>query len=152
MLPRGRGQLPDSIKKELNRGCIGLCSAYQGMGADLPEDAPSTQCYLEFNLAKARKCQRCCRNFVFSKMGDWNGGAPPPVDSRTGRTLNNAISNANEHFNYVIYFPTTESFAWMDFASRYGPQQGYIQDHAPISSRYPNTIWCSTCIPRTRRR
>jgi RHS repeat-associated protein len=152
MLPPGHTRLPDSIKRELDRGCVGLTAAYQGMAADLPEDAPGTHCYLEFSLANARKCPRGRRNFVFSKMGDWRGGVPPPVDSRTGETFRHAISNDNEHFNYVIYFPSTKSFAWMDFARKYGDQWGYVQDHAPISSRYPNTIWCSTCIPQTRRR
>ncbi|MGA9994773.1 MAG: RHS repeat-associated core domain-containing protein, partial [Pyrinomonadaceae bacterium] len=153
MTPRG-GQLPEEVKKRLNEGCIGLCNSYQGYGDIYPETAPGTQCYLQESLARSRKCPRCCRNFVFAKQGDWNPiwrGSTPKPDPKNGRIPNDSIWNGKNggHYNYVVYFPSTHSYAWMNYnsdqAKYLGPQIAYIQDSPPYLSDYPNTMWCSTC-------
>ena len=151
MTPPG-GTLPQSIKELLDKGCNGMCRAYQGGDNDLPELYPGTNCYNTIQNAQKRKCPCGTRNFIFGKQGYWKDGVAPPVDSNTGMVPRDAISNRDEHFNYVVYFPSTRSYAWIDHAKKHGPQTAFIQDRPPTSSRYPNTIWCSTCIPKKRRR
>ncbi len=156
MTPRGSRGLRDSIRRLLDQGCIGMCNAYQGTDDIYPEDAPGTFCYLEENLAKSRKCPKCCRNFVFAKQGKWNEawhGSPPAPAAGTGRFPNNAISNTGGLFNYVVWFPSTRSYAWMDHSTSQGPQTAFIRSSPILTDpRYPNTIWCSTCIPWRGRR
>jgi len=74
MTPIGTSDLPNDVKDQLDRGGIGMVCSYQGKGANgdyqnLPEDAKSTRCYFQENLAKSRKCPTCSRNFVFAKQG-----------------------------------------------------------------------------------
>lgn len=138
------GRLPDDVRRNLDRGCIGLTAAYQGAGAAFPEDAPGTKCYLRRSQAIGRKCGSCCTNFVFAKQGQWSGGgAPRPRAS--GVVPNSSISSVGGNYNYIVYFPSTNSYAWMDHASRYGPQHGTISDAPANDPHYPQTIWCSTC-------
>jgi RHS repeat-associated protein len=143
MTPRGRG-LPAVVKEHLDRGCIGLCSAYQGYNEPFPENAPRTACYLAESRARSRRCPRCCRNIVFAKQGQWLHGQPTP-EPRTGQIPNNAISSAGGDYNYAIYFPSTRSYAWMDHTIRFGPQTASIASFVPNDPHYPHTIWCSTC-------
>jgi len=156
MTPRGGGGLPDDVKRELDRGCIGLTACYMGkIGPggdfpDLPEDAPNTFCYLEENLAKARRCGRCCRNLVFAKEGTWDprlwGPSGPNPEPRTRRIPNNSIWGGprDEYFNYIIWFPSTRTYAWMDHTIKKGPQTAFLR--RSVSRHYRNIMWCSTCI------
>ena len=156
MTPRGSRGLPADVRSRLDRGCIGLTACYTGKGPDgnfydFPENAPGVQCYLEESLAKARRCPRCCHNVVFGKQGEWTRGAPPP-EPRTRRIPNDSIVS-DGHYNYIIYFPSTRSYAWMNNGVSYGPQLAIISSAPLDSPSYPNTIWCSTCvINRGRRR
>ena len=160
MTPRGSRGLPEDVKNNLNRGCIGLTSCYIGKNPagnfyNLPEEAPGTQCFLEEGLAKARRCPRCCRNTVFAKQGQWKeewGGHPPSPDPRTGRYPNDAISNTGGLFNYIIWFPSTRSYAWMDHRIEDGPQTASIASLPVDDPHYPHTIWCSTCVQNRGRR
>lgn len=159
MTPRGGRGLPDDIKRELDRGCIGLTICYMGKGPDgkfgnLPEDAPGTQCYFEENLAKGRKCPRCCRNVVFGKQGSGNEaykGTTVTPNPSTRQVPNDSISNTRD-FNYVIWFPSTRSYAYMNIG--YGGagirsyQKAFIDKSPPEG--WPRTIWCSTCIRKRR--
>lgn len=143
MTPRGGRGLPDDVKKNLDRGCIGMCSAYQGSGEKFPENAPGTFCYLDENLAKARKCPKCCRNFVFAVQGEWNPASTSNPDPKSGRIANDAISHAGP-YNYIVWFPSTRSYAWMNHEiGGKRPQMGTIS--ILPSDEYSNTIWCSTC-------
>jgi RHS repeat-associated protein len=147
MNPNGR--LPGAVKRQLDRGCIGLASVYQGMGYPYPESAPGTQCYLAKQLAFSRKCTSCCTNFVFAIQGQWSGGRPRPAKG-TGRIDNNSIETMlSGEFNYIIYFPSTDTYAWMDYGSNTGPQHGELSNDILHRSSYPNTIWCSTCKPKS---
>jgi RHS repeat-associated protein len=149
MTPRGSRGLPDDVKRDLDLGCIGLCSAYAGSGDVPPEYAEGTNCYLEESLAKSRKCPKCCRNFVFAKQGfldERYQGTTIVPERGTGRIPNDLISSAGGHFNYVVWFPSTQSYAWMDHTIRQGPQTAFIRRSMILNdTRYPKTIYCSIC-------
>jgi hypothetical protein len=155
MTPRGSKGLPDGVKELLDLGCVGMIMAYQGNSSVYPENAPGTNCYLEESLARSRRCPHCCRNFVFAKQGKWVDGIPPGPDKRTGKVWNGAIAHNDGHFNYIIYFPSTRSYAWMNYGSndarRFGSPQMAMIWNVPYNDpvNYPNTIWCSTCKLKT---
>jgi len=131
--------------RSIHRGCIGLCSLYQGLNADHPEDVDGVEAFLDFGKAAARKCPCGTRKFVFGKQGYWNDGTPPPEDPE-GRVDPESISNKENHFNYLTYFPTTKTFAWMNHNDNGDPQTLYIWNRYPISASYPHTVWYSMCI------
>jgi RHS repeat-associated protein len=142
------GNVPAKVKQDLDRGCIGLVAAYQGMGFLYPESAPGTQCYLKRTLAIGRKCGDCCENFVFAIQGHWTSSPPRP--DRNGLVTTNEISIKDNYYNYVVFFPTTRSYAWMDQGASHGPQTGSIAHYYPRDSHYPHTVWCSTCKPKKK--
>lgn len=155
MTPKGSKGLPDSVKRELDSGCIGLCRAYQGSGDQfvLPEFARKTNCYLSKNLAVSRRCECGERNFVFAKQGTLlNPNAPIPL-GKGGKILDKGLINDDKPFNYAVWFPSTKSYVYMDFGySIVGPgaeasgQTVFIRDDLETNSpRYPFTMWCSTC-------
>ena len=152
MTPRGANGLPDEVKRKLDDGCVGMCSVYQGFNAIFPENAPGTNCYLEESLARSRKCPRCCRNFVFAKQGHWWRGIEPRPDPMTKRIPNGSIDEPEGHFNYIVYFPSTRSYAWMNNRVQDGNQLAEISSSPLQSTVYPNTMWCSTCKPISGRR
>jgi hypothetical protein len=94
----------------------------------------------------------------FAKQGDWNpamwGPDGPNPEPRSGRIPNDSIwgGTSGGHFNYVVYFPSTRSYAWMDHWIGQGPQTAYVQDIPPELPAYPHTIWCSTCIRKGGKR
>jgi hypothetical protein len=147
MTPRGSKGLPDRVREDLDKGCQGLCSAYQGYDA-VPEFAPNTKCYLAEALAKSRRCPCGYRNFVFAKQGRLNKPykGTTIVPGKGGVVPNDLISSENGFFNYVIWFPSTKSYVWMDHTVRQGPQTIFIRKRVEYDDpSYPNTMWCSTC-------
>lgn len=133
---------------QLDRGCIGLCSLYQGLGELFPENANGTKCYLTLEKALKRKCKKCEHPFIFAKQGQWQGPAPAP-GLFGGSVPNNSISSSGGNYNYVTMFSSTGSFAWMNHMAIPGgdPQIGTISP-TPVSGdpHYPHEIWCVTCI------
>lgn len=157
MMPPGSKGLPEDVMHQLDRGCIGMVACYMGKDKhgnyyEFPEDAPGVRCYLEINLAKARKCGRCCRNLVFGKQGWLNEsyqGTTLVPDAR-GQVLPDSVSGAR-NFNYVMWFPSTRRYGYMNWgnglAEARGYQRAYIDERPP---RWPLTIWCSFCKPVRR--
>ena len=142
------GPISPSVSSDLNRGCIGLACAYQGLGQQFPENAPGTQCYLTETEARARTCSSCDKNFVFAKQGQWSSGTPTP--DKTGQVPTTSVSSAGGNYNYVTSFPSTGSYAWMNNGVYPGapPQRGRIAPFYPNDPHYPQTIWCSTCVKK----
>jgi RHS repeat-associated protein len=141
------GPLPKDVKKDIDRGCIGLCAAYQGLGEVFPEQAPNTNCYLTEAEADKRKCKCGEENFVFAKQGQWKGGKAPKPDPKSGKVPNDSVSSAGGNYNYVTKFPSTKSYAWMNHAVGLGftPQKLSIAPTSVKDPHYPHEIWCSTC-------
>ncbi|TZF81624.1 RHS repeat-associated core domain-containing protein, partial [Cognatilysobacter lacus] len=135
--------LSAAVEKDLDRGCIGLASAYQGAGQQFPEDAPGTDCYKDEAKAIQRAVQCIGRSFIFGKQGHWQGAEPMP-DSR-GKVPNSSISSAGGHYNYVTYFRNTRNYAWMNHSAQAPGQRGYVYSAPPSDPAYPETIWCTTC-------
>ena len=137
--------LSDAAKKNLDRGCIGLCSVYQGLGETFPENAPGTKAYLSEAQASARVVDKGQSNFVFAKQGKWLNGRPKP-DPQTGEIPVRSI-RSNTYYNYVTKFPGTGSYAWMDRGIAYGPQTAKISNVPPGNDLiYQRTVWYSTPI------
>jgi hypothetical protein len=145
--------LSTNVENNLNRGCVGLCSAYQGLNG-MPENAPGTQCFLDPGKAMARKCPDCETSFVFSKQGTWTGGIPPVPDPTTGQVPTDSITNGSVatrdkgHFNYVTYFPSNGTFAWMNHNKDGTPQKAFLWDRWPSLPDYPNKIYCTACLKK----
>lgn len=141
------GPLPKKISDDIDRGCIGLCAAYQGMGQSFPENAPGTNCYLTEPEADKRKCKCGEENFVFAKQGQWKGGNAPKPDPKTGQVPNDSVSSDGGNYNYITKFPSTKSYAWMNHAVNLGftPQQMSVSPQPVKDPHYPHEIWCSTC-------
>src|SRR5205823_5294119 len=106
------GQVSKAVSADLDRGCIGLCAAYQGRGQKFPEEASGTKAYLSEAEARARTVGNGETNFVFGKQGQWKSGQPVP-DNKTGEVPIKSISSNGGHYNYVTTFPSTHSYAWM---------------------------------------
>jgi len=144
----------EAVKKLTNltrvdRGCIGMTSAYQGMNMGLPENAPGTQCFATEAQARAHHCPPQQHKFIFSKQGPYAHGAPHPGPH--GEVPNDTISSAGL-FNYIVAFPGG-CYGWMNFATVWAtpgdPQLGSIGPVPPNGPRnllhYPHHIWCTTC-------
>jgi RHS repeat-associated protein len=138
---------PDSAN--VNRGCIGMTAAYQGMGADLPENAAGTSCFATEAQARAHPCPPSKKKFIFSKQGPYAHGRPQ--QGPHGEVPNDTISS-DAGFNYIVAFPGG-CYGWMNFATQYAttsdPQMGSIgpvYPNGPDNRRhYPHHIWCTTC-------
>ncbi len=135
---------PDSA--DLDRGCIGMSAAYQGMHVDLPETARGTKCYSTEAEARAHPCTSGQKKFVFAKQGQYEHGAPTPGPN--GEVPRDTISNAGGHFNYVTAFPGG-CYGWMNhMVNPNDPQKASVAPFYPHDRDYPNTIWCSTCCSK----
>jgi hypothetical protein len=140
----------------LDRGCLGLTSVYQGLGLKRwPELAPGTVAYLNRQGALSRRCPNGQKNFIFLKQGWWLGGHAPHADRMTGEVSVEAVTRLKPGFytfNYAVYFPATETYAWMNHRD-YGfpvnwinPQRVYLSALPPPLDVYrPAQIYCSTC-------
>jgi len=138
--------LSESQRAQLDNGCNGFTSIFQGKGEAWPENAPGTKAYLDQPRAHERVVGDNQRNFVFAKQGEWRT-TRPKADPKTGEVPRNSITSADGRFNYVTYMPGTHSYAGMDQAASRGPQHVWINNVAPgNNSRYPHTVWFSTPI------
>lgn len=137
------GKLPDDVRRNLDRGCVGLVSAYQGKNRSLPEHAPNTKCYTSQD--QATDAATCRKPFIFAKQGYWRHGVPKP--KADGQVPNDSVMGKNDSgvFNYVVYFSSTSTYAWMDHGIQEGPQTASLSLYPPSSYEYPQTIWCHTC-------
>lgn len=131
-------------KKNLDRGCIGLTSLYQGLNQVFPENAPNTKCFSSIYFAVLyANGKNCEMSFVFGKQGAWKNGPPA---RRPGMIVpNDAISSAGGHYNYIIYFQRTRTFAWMNYSSATPGQRATLSYWPYAGPEYPNQIWCVTC-------
>lgn len=143
-------------KSNLDRGCLGLTCVYQGLGLRRwPELAPGTVAYLTRENALNRRCPNSQKNFIFLKQGWWLGGHAPSPDRTTGEVSVESVTRMKPGFytfNYAVYFPTTETYAWMNHRD-YGfpvnwlrPQEAYLSAlPPPLEEGRPAQIYCSTC-------
>lgn len=140
----------------LNRGCLGLTCVYQGLGLRRwPELAPNTVAYLTREKAVSRRCRDGQKNFIFLKQGWWLGGQAPIPHRATGEVPVDSVTRMKpgfHTFNYAVYFPSTETYAWMNHRD-YGfplnlidPQKAYLSSFPPpLDRNRPAQIYCSTC-------
>src|ERR1044072_949226 len=155
LLSKGR-PLTEDEKSNLDRGCLGLTCVYQGLGLRRwPELAPGTVAYLSRETALSRRCPDGQTNFIFLKQGWWLGGHAPGPDRTTGEVSVEAVTRMKPGFytfNYAVYFPATETYAWMNHRD-YGfpanwirPQKAYLSAlPPPLEEGRPAQIFCSTC-------
>ena len=142
---------------DLDRGCPGLTCLYQGLAQKRwPELAPGARGYLNRKDALNRECRNGQENFVFLKQGCWLGNKPPIPDPNTGEVPVNSVTRTRPGlytFNYAIYFPSTQTYVWMDHRN-YGfplnpirPQTVYLSPFPPPldEDTRPAQIYCSTC-------
>lgn len=149
-------QLSQDESANLNRGCLGLTCVYQGLGLKRwPELAPGTVAYLTRKEALSRRCRDGQRNFIFLKQGWWLGGHAPTPHRTTGEVPVDSVTRMKpgfHTFNYAVYFPSTETYAWMNHRD-YGfplnlidPQKAYLSSSPPpLDDNRPAQIYCSTC-------
>jgi hypothetical protein len=141
---------------QLDRGCPGLVSLYQGLGIKKwPESAPGTRSYLRLEDALRRQCRNDQENFIFLKQAWWTGGKPPTPDPETGEVPRSAITHEKVGwytFNYAVYFPTSRTYAWINHRE-YGfplnlvrPQKAYLSlSPPPLEQGRIAQVYCSTC-------
>ena len=138
------GPVSPTDSANLNRGCIGMCSVYQGMHVLFPENARGTQCFATEAQARGRRCKSGEKSFIFAKQGQYENG--PPTPGPNGRVPRDTISSAGGEYNYVVAFPGG-CYGWMNVGVYPGssPQRASIAPTIPNDPHYPHTIWCSTC-------
>lgn len=148
--------LSQDESSNLNRGCLGLTCVYQGLGLRRwPELAPGTVAYLTREKAISRRCRDGQKNFIFVKQGWWLSGRAPTPHRTTGEVPVDSVTRMQPGFytfNYAVYFPGTETYAWMNHRD-YGfplnlidPQKAYLSSSPPpLDRNRPAQIYCSTC-------
>ena len=140
----------------VDRGCVGLTCLYQALGQKRwPEDVPGTVAYLSREDALQRRCSNGQENFVFVKQGWWVGGRPPKATAETGEVPILSLTRSMPGFytfNYAVYFPSTETYAWINHRE-YGfpfnlmkPQKAYLSmSPPPLEESRRAQLYCSTC-------
>jgi RHS repeat-associated protein len=138
------GPVSANDSANLDRGCIGMCSVYQGMHVVFPEQARGTRCFATEAQARARRCTPPNKSFVFAKQGQYQHG--PPTPGPDGEVPRDTISSAGGNYNYVTAFQGG-CYGWMNNGVYPGspPQKATIAPFVPNDPHYPHTIWCSTC-------
>jgi len=143
-------------KVNLDRGCPGFVCIYQRLGLKRwPETARGTRAYLRLEDALARACSTGQDNFVFVKQAWWESGKRPVPNPTTAEVPLNSITRAKPSwysFNYAVYFPRTQSYAWINHrecgfpVNLIKPQKGYVSLSPPPLEEYrPAQIYCSAC-------
>lgn len=147
--------LSQEEKANVDRGCLGLTCVYQGLGLRRwPELAPGTVAYLNREGALNRRCPTGQKNFIFLKQGWWLAGHAPTPNRTTGQVAVGSVTRMKPGFytfNYAVYFPSTETYAWMNHRD-YGfpvnwirPQKAYLSLlPPPLDDSRPAQIYCST--------
>jgi hypothetical protein len=141
----------------LDRGCPGFVCLYQGLHLTRwPELARDTVAYLTLGDALKRQCSTGQENFVFLKQGWWLAGSPPKPNPTTRQVSINSITRIKPgwySFNYVVYFPSTGTYVWINHRE-YGfpvnllkPQKAYLSLSPPPlnDDNRAAQIYCSTC-------
>jgi len=140
----------------LNRGCPGFARLYQGLGLTRwPELGRGTVAYLSLADALNRRCRDRQKNFVFLKQGWWLAGSPPTPNPTTCQVPVSSVTRIKPGFytfNYAVYFPSTETYAWINHGD-YGfpinlikPQKASLSLFAPpLNDARPAQIYCWTC-------
>jgi hypothetical protein len=155
LMANSRSLSPDE-STNLDRGCLGLTCVYQSLGLRRwPELARGTIAYLRREDALNRPCPNGQQNFIFLKQGWWLERNPPTPDPFTGEVPLDSVTRIKigfYTFNYAVYFPSTETYAWMNHRD-YGfpvnlisPQKAYLSSvPPPLDAARPAQIYCSTC-------
>lgn len=142
---------------DLDRGCPGFTCLYQGMGQTRwPESAPATIAFPNRADALKRRCPDGKQNFVFLKQGCWLGNQPPKPNPVTGEVPLDSVTRSKPgfySFNYAVYFPATQTYAWMNHRefgfplNQIRPQKAYLSPFPPPldEETRPAQIYCSTC-------
>ncbi len=146
-LERLIGPVSPTDSANLNRGCIGMTSVYQGMNVTFPENARGTKCFATEAQARAHPCKPSEKKFIFAKQGQYQHGAPIPGPN--GEVPRDTISSAGGNYNYIVAFPGG-CYGWMNNGVYPGadPQMASISPTYPHDAHYPHTIWCSTCCSK----
>ena len=150
------GPLTADQMAQLNRGCLGLACLYQGLNLKRwPESARGTRAYLRREDALRRRCPDGEQNFVFVKQAWWATSKPPTPDPATGEVPLASVTRARPGrytFNYAVYFPTTDTYAWMNHREKgfpvnlINPQKAYLSaSPPPLIDTRDAQIYCSTC-------
>lgn len=142
-LDRMIGPISPADKAQLDRGCVGMCSAYQGAGATYPENAPGTKCFKTLAQALSRQCSGQ-QNFIFAKTGCFKIGESAPKPGPDGEVPTGTISNMGNYFNYLTLFP---GGCWgsMNHGTDTPGQQAYFYPKFPGTPNGAYTMFCSTC-------
>jgi hypothetical protein len=143
-------------KVNLDRGCPGFVCIYQRLGLKRwPEAARGTRAYLRLQDALTRACPAPQENFVFIKQAWWETVKPPTPNSTTGEVPLSSVTRAKPDwysFNYAVYFPTTQTYAWINHRDYGFPvnliksQKAYLSlSPPPVEEFRPAQMYCSTC-------
>lgn len=166
------GGIPTWARRLLDRGCIGLCSIYQGNmipSKPNPEDEEGVKCFntREEAESEGKNCPACTVPAYFTKQGKYKDGKKPKiVVPATGRIPNDSVEALDgkngTDFNYVTYMPSTQTYAWMnhrEYNSQAGslnaamagvplkdrPQVIVVSGHEPNYDKYKDKMWCVKC-------
>ena len=151
-----RRPLSQSEKAQVDRGCPGLTSLYQGLGLTRwPESARGTRAYLRLEDALNRSCPEGAQNFIFVKQAWFTSGKPATPNPKTGGVPLSSVTRAKPGcytFNYAVYCPTTKTYAWINHreygfpANLLWPMKAYLSlSPPPLDENRPAQLYCSTC-------
>lgn len=155
------GDIPPWVRGQINRGCVGITMVAQHCPgdkppafADYPEYAPDTKCFLSKRFAEGRECKSPKKNFVFGKYGPWKDGKKPESGA-DGSVPLNSIEPPASAFNYVACLKNSQGrtvYVWADYGAHVArattvPPKCYVSlTPFATNEKYPNVIWCSTCV------
>lgn len=147
------GPFSREVERQLDRGCVGVTSIYQGMGFDMPENAPGAQCFKTQDEAE-RKARECKSEMAWVKQGIWRNKdeksiTPHSIKGKPG----NDPKNPSEAFNYITWLPDEEVYILMNYriedVPANGPQLIEVRSsHNTLIApniTYPNQIFCTVC-------
>jgi hypothetical protein len=155
MMAKGRPLTPNE-KMQIDRGCLGLTCLYQGLGlTKWPESARGTRAYLRLEPALNRRCPESAVNFVFVKQAWWTSGKAPMPEPSTGEVPLSSLTRMKPGwytFNYAVYFPTTNTYVWINHreygfpANLVWPMKASLSSSPPpLDDDRPAQLFCSTC-------
>ena len=139
------GPLTQADKANFNRGCVGMCLAYQGSSADYPENTPGTKCFKTLAQAQARTCPAGQQKFIFAHQGSYKIGEPAPTPGPDGEVPTGTISNMGGYYNYLTLFPGGCWGSMNHGTDTPGQQQAYFYPKFPGTPNGSHTVFCSTC-------
>jgi len=139
------------VVRQLNRGCVGLCSLYQGLGSEFPEDAPGTTCFATVKgddtkgkaQAEGFDCGKCKEKFIFAKQGAADPKAQGGVQHGQG---------TGDHWGWYNYISKMPNGLYSNMNGGVSPaytQVAYIRskpywNHNPLF-KLDAEMWCVTC-------